>query len=444
MKGIHHKKHQRFIAGLLSLSMLLTQTPIAFAEKTQSFQEEIAEIVTESVDTAEANQWILDSRNHSFSPETEVETQTLATSDYSYEDFRSEFFGGFPSTYQKFNQDGTGYSYVDIEDTTDKPIQIPYTKEESLPEGEIIPLDQYVAPFTTYATSYSVGSTRTFNISNTMNTEISATGELLAQGTYCNIWFIDTQTGYTGSNAPTKAQLSGTVATQLAANCDVIYQRMNSLIPHRNTTVYLGLSYCPVVGDVDGDGRVNLIIYDIFDNGGGTDSYTGGYFTNGDYFNTKTTPIDAVHMNIGFNQGITPLESGDTFSIANFQDTFYGTFAHEFQHLLYNMYFGSYTSLVQVNGGDSYTDLWFNEHLSGVADVYYSSTSSSVSYAQNLEMGRVISGSINSYANGTAYGDLLNFNQSLKNYGMGYMMASMMGRLVLAICPIFITISEAI
>lgn len=248
---------------------------------------------------------------------------------------------------------------------------------------------------------------------------------LLAQGEHSNVWIVNPDEYYS-ENAGTFTMsaddlytIGNVVATdaktaQIAINADVIYEKMTSVQEHAGVLVDAGYSNMAEFGDIDSDGKINLIMYDIqSDAQSGSNSYTAGYFYMADYITTYTGfAIDAVHMDIGLGQGVNS-------ATGEIKDAFYGTFAHEFQHSLFYTYFGGH-----VSSSTPYS--WVNEGLSGVADLYYSDfTTSSVPDSQNLSFGRVSTGTINSYESGTSYGDFVNFN-GLKGYGMSYMMSAMM------------------
>lgn len=248
---------------------------------------------------------------------------------------------------------------------------------------------------------------------------------LVAQGEHTNIWIVNPDEYYsdyagtftmTSETLYNQGDVTGTDAktAQIAINADVIYEKVTTIQEHAGVLVDAGYSNMPAFGDIDNDGRVNLILYDINSDAQNSSSYIAGYFSMGDYMTDFTgIPIDALHMDIGIGQGVSS-------TTGEIQEGFYGTFAHEFQHALFYTYFGGHVS-------DSSQYTWVNEGLSGVADLYYSDYSTqTVPDPQNLDVGRVMYGTQNSYENGSTYGDFVNWAGTLKNYGMSYMMSAMM------------------
>lgn len=242
---------------------------------------------------------------------------------------------------------------------------------------------------------------------------------LVAQGEHSNIWVVNPDEYYSDNaveyntstgNLYTTGNVVGTdaITAQIAINSDNIYAKMTSIQPHAGVLVKAGYSYMPEFGDSDNDGRMNVVLYDI-----GNSSYSG-YFHLVNYYNAYTgIPMDAVHIDIASG-------SGADASTGAITESRYGTLAHEFQHLLFYMYFGGHL--------DSQTPYSFvNEGLSGLGNLYGSDyTNSNFPGEQNFDVGRIKYGVINSYANGTTYGDFANFSGASKSYGISYMMSAMM------------------
>lgn len=242
---------------------------------------------------------------------------------------------------------------------------------------------------------------------------------LVAQGEHTNIWVLnpdeyysDDAATYTMSadNLYTMGNVVGTdaITAQIATNTDNIYAKMTSIQPHAGVLVKAEYSNMPEFGDSDNDGRMNVILYDI-----GNSSYAG-YFHSVNYYTDYTgIPMDSVHIDVSAGNGADAATGEIT-------ESRYGTLAHEFQHLLFYMYFGGHLS--------SQTPYSFvNEGMSGLGNLYASDyTNSNFPGEQNFSIGRISYGVINSYANGTTYGDFVNFSGGSKSYGISYMMSAMM------------------
>ena len=240
------------------------------------------------------------------------------------------------------------------------------------------------------------------------------TAKLVKQGTNCNVWVVNDGIKY---NYVTETNLNAIVTA-----FDGIYTRMTNtstgLAPFvKITTTYpYNYSNLPEVGNIGNDEKVNILLYDIGNDGMSTNPYTGGFFNSGDFFTYITKGEDQVyqnhmamiHMDIGTNQGYKDL--------ADDPNLFYSTLAHEFQHMLFYMTAGYKMGEDQHN---EYT--WFNEALSALAEITYTTD------GELLSTNRLIAASINSYG-GEGYGDFLHFNGSLKNYGMVYLHSLFMHR----------------
>jgi hypothetical protein len=177
----------------------------------------------------------------------------------------------------------------------------------------------------------------------------------------------------------------------------------------------------PTIGDLAGDGKVNFLLYDIDGDGNSAgSSYTAGFFSSGDFFvhsgGDPRNNLDMMHIDIGRNQGFrafdTTLTSAER---ATAELQLLNILAHEFQHMLFYMYFDVYTDNAVW---EQY--LWLNEMLSELAGAFYARSGAEVA-----DFSRLSWSAQNSYA-GSDYGDFLNFNNSLKNYGMSMLFGMLM------------------
>ena len=265
------------------------------------------------------------------------------------------------------------------------------------------------------------------------------TAKLIAQGEHVNIWVVDdaswhsvTKTAHSGichNNDITPA-----VAQGLAIHFDKIYVRMTTDFgAHANTKITTGYGNVMEIGDLGNDEKVNFLLYDIKGDGAVVNPeekaqpYTAGYFAPSDFYtdyedeNDVTVvcnSLDMMHIDIGEGQGYKALlEESQTAK----DDTYYimySTMAHEFQHMLFYMYFGVYAGY-----GNEYT--WLNEALAELAGTYYAEEGYAV-YSQ----GSFFVAAQNIYANygwvTYPYGDMFNFNGSMKSYGMGKLFSMLM------------------
>jgi hypothetical protein len=248
--------------------------------------------------------------------------------------------------------------------------------------------------------NYIEGSTRSFtqirsssswNCGHTTS-PCTHTGTLVKQGDHVNIWTLN------GTPAtPTASELN-----TLIAAFDGIFNRMThaetGFGAFKGVRISTRFTNVPLIGDVNQDGRINAVLYS---------ERSSGRFSNGNFFNTDNIPIAMFHMNF----------TGTTMGTENNRFNFYSTFAHEFQHMLFYMYFSNYAP-------DSSVFLWINEALSELAGGLYS-----VQDAEVTSTWRALNAAENPYSPGSSgYGDFLNFNGSFKNYGMGAMHSLLMHR----------------
>ena len=273
---------------------------------------------------------------------------------------------------------------------------------------------------------FELNDTRPFRIakgSGAIGTSyIMVGGKLLAQGENTNVWILDDedyhmQAGNVHSDSSCAlCMVDEALAQEIADEFDGIYSQMTDphtgFGAHGNVIFEMPYSNLPELGDLGNDGKINILLYDIDAKGSSAGgSYAAGFFWSADMqTGIDYNALDMFHMDIAVNYGYRSLtgNGGDKMN-------FYGTLAHEFQHLLFYMYFGVY------GGGAQYT--WINEALSGLANVFYTVPGSEI-----ISTSRFRTSAPNPYMRQgiSAYGDFVNFNQSFKNYGMGYLHSMLM------------------
>jgi hypothetical protein len=110
--------------------------------------------------------------------------------------------------------------------------------------------------------------------------------------------------------------------------------------------------------DVDGNGKVIIVLMDIRDNLAAGNSYVAGYFFSDDMYKKSTYS----HSNEGEILYMDVKEGNPG------NDLFYATLAHEFQHLLR---FSDYARRWEQGEPVSMTETWLNEGLSTAAEYIY-------------------------------------------------------------------------
>lgn len=151
--------------------------------------------------------------------------------------------------------------------------------------------------------------------------------------------------------------------------------------------------------DVDGNGKVNILCYDIKDGFSGNGGYIGGYFYGGDLFNQEHSNQSEI-----FYIDTYPLMGT---SVNKDVKASYETLAHEFQHMV------NFNRNVLIEGSYTEMDIWLDEALSMAAEQIYT--------------GKVLSDRIDyyNYSNAITNGQsLLKWNDNgdaLANYSLSYL-----------------------
>nr|HPI18623.1 hypothetical protein [Mesotoga sp.] len=190
----------------------------------------------------------------------------------------------------------------------------------------------------------AVGSTRSFHVRNfKTNSNYQITATLQYIGETCEIW------------VENPSEITVSKATQLGQEFDnVIYPLV---------TEYF---YTP--SDVNGDGRVAILCFDIQDDFDNTGVYVGGYFSSGDLFNTSTSNKMEIFYIDTYPTMHYPASNPVDVSRA------YSTLVHEFQHMV------NFNRNYFVEKGSS-MPTWLNEGLSMAAEHIYKGTlTSRISY----------------------------------------------------------------
>jgi|GEM_PF-3112837 len=312
----------------------------------------------------------------------------------------------------------------------DGAVHVPQIYPKLKMEPPYSPAPSLTPPLTGQSGPFKVGDEHYFRMSvNLNNMDFRAVKSKLAvSAKHGNIWIADDADFHkaTGSACNSYCKLKSVtekMMQDMAAEFDGIYERMcdpqKGFAEHANKLFDLNYTTWKKAGDWGNDGKVNVLLYDIdvLTDQSAT-SYIAGFFYSGDMFeaenikgangNVSVTPIDVIHMDVGGGSsgsihGFGVLQSED-------KSVFYGTLAHEFQHLLFSMYFGAY-----LENTESY--LWFNEALSGLADIYYKQSGKEMLANQRFW---------NAAPNNYKYGDLFNFGGTNKSYSMGYLYAMML------------------
>jgi len=201
----------------------------------------------------------------------------------------------------------------------------------------------------------AVGNTRSFYVQNfKTNSKYQITATLQYIGETCEIW------------VENPSEITVFKATQLGQEFDnVIYPLVNEYF------------YTP--SDVNGDGRVAILCFDIQDDFDNTGAYVGGYFSSGDLFNTSTSNKMEIFYIDSYPTMRYPASNPVDVSRA------YSTLVHEFQHMV------NFNRNYFVEKGSS-MPTWLNEGLSMAAEHIYKGTLTSrisyYNYATSIKNGQ--------------------------------------------------------
>ncbi|MDR2607952.1 MAG: hypothetical protein LBC57_06125 [Treponema sp.] len=178
-------------------------------------------------------------------------------------------------------------------------------------------------------------------VDNEKGTYYSLTADCLAENDYCMVY------------ADQKANVDSAVAQNIA---DIYASRIRGPITDTFGTIL----------DIDGNGKVILLLLDILDGytGGG---YIAGYFYSLDMMKKSEDPANPAYCSneadmlyIDTNPGLQSMSS------------LFSTMAHELQHLI------NYSSTAAIDGREP--DVWINEGLSTAAEFIYGRDSSNKIY----------------------------------------------------------------
>ncbi|WP_246145502.1 Ig-like domain-containing protein [Bacillus rubiinfantis] len=221
---------------------------------------------------------------------------------------------------------------------------------------------------------YNVGASKNFwvtNLTNNSNKQINA--KLLYSGTKANIWVHNNQ-------------ITSQDAIKLGTEFDKkIYGSVTNNFAKES--------------DVNRDGKINILCFDIEDGFSGYGGYVAGYFWPGDLF-------DVDYSN---NSEIFYIDTYPTMGLSSSKDVAkaFTTLAHEFQHMV------NFNQTIFVESSDRQMDIWLDEGLAMAAEQIYT--------------GKVLTDRISYYnaSSSIAAGHSLlywdNYGDVLANYSLSYL-----------------------
>ncbi|MFD0051255.1 Ig-like domain-containing protein [Actinomycetes bacterium NPDC127524] len=181
--------------------------------------------------------------------------------------------------------------------------------------------------------SYNIGETKYFWVSNlATDQDYQISARLAYSGTKANVWVNDNQ-------------ISDANAERLGREFDTkIYSSVTNNFGYPS--------------DIDNNGKVNILTYDIQDGFTGSGGYVAGYFWAGDLFNlTNSNRSEIFYIDTYPAMGMGSSTKDVTAA--------YDTLAHEFQHMV------NFNQNVSIERSSSNMDTWLNEGLSMAAEQIY-------------------------------------------------------------------------
>jgi large repetitive protein len=177
-----------------------------------------------------------------------------------------------------------------------------------------------------------VGDSKPFWVTDFVNNfDTQITAKLLYSGSKANVWVYNNQ-------------ITSLDAQKLGKEFD---SKIQPLI----TSSFGGAS------DVDGNGKVNILCYDIQDGFDGSGGYIGGYFWAGDlYADPHSNQSEIFYIDTYPSMGI-----GTTKDVTEA----YSTLAHEFQHMV------NFNRNVLIEGSTESMDTWLDEAMAMAAEQMY-------------------------------------------------------------------------
>ena len=327
--------------------------------------------------------------------------------DTSYENFRALFYDDQSAPVMRAVRAAFGPETIYVE--KDISLHQPPLREqqEFEPATEPLPAALLAADDEiNHPGPYAAGDSRYFVLSNR-----AIKANLVGVGDHSNIWIFDDEDYHIQNNNTCnpatcwvkKLEDSPEEVQDVADNCDGIYARMTDPVTGFGAhagVLFEGTGRNSYIGDIDLDGKINILYYDFSSYG----SFGSGAFRD-TYTHTSGRVIHPIDMiNISSRHYYDPV-------------LVYGTLAHEFQHMLWHIYIEAY----EVDGG--YDSWWLNESLSGFAEIYYLVPGAEILYRPYIDRSTP-----NPYTGSSGWpGDFLHFDND-KGYGMGNLFSMLLDK----------------
>lgn len=231
--------------------------------------------------------------------------------------------------------------------------------------------------------AYFVGSTRSFwvyDFTNGLDGEyVQITATLKSKGFRSNVWV-------------------NTVDYNMSTyDADKISNEFDNKV-YPSITTNFGFP-----SDVDNDGKVNILCYDIKDGFNVTGSYIAGYFDPADLYSESAVNQNTNNTEIFYIDTYPAMGIG---SVKNVRES-YDILAHEFQHMVY---FNQNVMIEYDLSSENDSSIWLNEAFSEAASQVYSG---------KISLARIdYYNASSAITNGSS---LLKWDSTLENYSLAYL-----------------------
>ncbi len=192
--------------------------------------------------------------------------------------------------------------------------------------------------------------------------------QVAAVGSKCVV-YVDTDTGY----SPKASEFLPNGSTPKQTAQDIANNFDTEIYPLLTSNTRLGYQLSPYYNSAElgqMSGKINIVLYDIKQDGNSNGIYSAGFFYGMDYIEGNGDTI--IYVDIGTNGGYA--------NFINNRDIFYGTIIHEFQHLInYGQWVKNIledTAIIE-DDHDPFVSTWLNEGLSGLVDAFSAGMSAS-------------------------------------------------------------------
>ena len=197
-------------------------------------------------------------------------------------------------------------------------------------------------------------SQKPFWVETFMNSKafVTKSATYLAEGNYSRVWVMEDAYGGASKTFADRNE-ARTYAQKIAGKFDLIYPAMTGLLGYE----YGGSPGHPMPGGMDGDPKIQILVYNIRDNENKSSGVLGYYWSKDNYTDEQ--------LSHGLKSNKAEIFYIDADYLKSRPELIYSTLIHEFQHMIH------YNVKTIVRGQSSPS--WYNEMLSMMAEDVFAS-----------------------------------------------------------------------